>query len=281
MNFHSERATMPTDTVRTARATASRPRRQAPSTDAGDKHEAILRGAIRAFARHGFFNAQVADIARAAGVASGTVYLYFQNKDDLLCSIFDRTMAEAIDEGRRALAAVPDPIGRLDEIARLHLERMGRDRDLAIVFQVELRQSIKFMERFSASRLREYLGIIRELIQEGQRTGVLRDGLKPTDAAKLFFGMLDQMATNWVLSRRRYPLEAEAALVVDLFVNGLAARPLAAKARAGRAARLLTAQGSGLKAQAPGPKAQGSRLTAQGPGPKAQGRRSRVRALEP
>ncbi len=101
---------------------------------------------------------------------------------------------------------------------------MGRDRQLAIVFQVELRQSVKFMERFSSTRVREYLGIIREVIAAGQAGAVFRDGLKPTIAAKMFFGILDQMATNWVLSPRPYPLEAEAALVVDLFVNGMAAR---------------------------------------------------------
>ena len=216
---------IPANTPRSPRVARAGKGRVEPRGDARARREAILRAAIRTFARHGFFNAQVADIARAAGIAAGTVYLYFENKDDLLVSIFDRTMDEAIEEGRQALEAVTDPIARLDEIARLHLARVGRDRDLAIVCQVELRQSVKFMERFSATRLREYLGIIRDAISAGQQRGVFRDGLKPTIAAKLFFGMLDEMATNWVLSPRRYPLEAESALVVDLFVNGMASRP--------------------------------------------------------
>jgi TetR/AcrR family transcriptional regulator, fatty acid metabolism regulator protein len=196
--------------------------------DGGDKREAVLRAAIRTFARHGFSNTEAADIARAAGVSQRTVSLHFENKDDLLVAVFDRMMGDAIDEGRTALAAISDPIARLDEIARLHLARVGRDRDLAIVCQVELRQSVKFMERFSTTRLREYLGIIRDAIAAGQQRGVFRDGLKPTVAAKLFFGMLDEMATDWVLSPRRHALEAESALVVDLFVNGLTSKPVAA-----------------------------------------------------
>ncbi len=201
-----------------SRQSSVRPRR------VGNKGEAILRAAIETFARHGFFNAQVADVARAAGVAAGTVYLYFRNKDDLLVSIFDRTMADWIEKGREALAGLDDPVSCLDEIARSHLERMGRDRELAVVFQVELRQSVKFMEQFSSTRLRDYLGIIRDVITNGQERGLFRDGLKPTLAAKLFFGMLDELTTNWVLTPRRYPLEADAAHVVDLFVNGLASR---------------------------------------------------------
>ena len=92
------------------------------------------------------------------------------------------------------------------------------------MFQVELRQSTKFMERFSSTLLRDYLGLIRDAIADGQATGVFRADINPTLAAKMFFGALDEMATNWILSRRRYSLEADADAVVDLFVNGVRAR---------------------------------------------------------
>lgn len=219
----------PTASARVARGVSGRSRRvRPPSGTANGKWEAILRAAIRTFARRGFFNAQVADVARDAGVAAGTVYLYFAGKDDLLVSIFDRTMAEWIEQGRQVLAQIGDPIAQLAAIGRLHLERMGRDRDLAVVFQVELRQSVKFMERFSSTRLREYLGIIRDVVAAGQGQGLLDDRVKATIAAKVFFGMLDELVTNWVLSHRRYALEADAELVVDLFVNGLAPRAVGA-----------------------------------------------------
>jgi len=201
-----------------------------PQAASSDKRDAILRAATQVFARNGFFQSQVADVARAAGVAAGTVYLYFRSKDDLLASLFERTMTEAIAEGRSVLEGVDDPRERLSRIANLHLDRLGRDRDLAVVFQVELRQSTKFMERFSSSYLRDYLGLIRETIAEGQAAGVFRNNINPTVAAKVFFGALDEMATNWMLSRRRYSLAAEAAVVVDLFVNGV-----------GRSARAKTA----------------------------------------
>jgi TetR/AcrR family fatty acid metabolism transcriptional regulator len=196
-----------------------------PTGAKADKHDAILRAATRVFARHGFFNAQVADVAREAGVAAGTVYLYFSSKDDLLASIFERTMRTAIDEGRAALTDVTDAIARLRAIARLHLERLGRDRDLAIVFQVELRQSTKHMERFSSTLLREYLGIIRGVIADGQLSGAFRPELNATAAAKILFGALDEMATNWMLSKRRYALAADADAVIDVLFGGLCVPP--------------------------------------------------------
>ena len=186
-----------------------------------DKREAILRAATSVFAEKGYFNSKVADIARAAGVADGTVYLYFKNKDDVLHSIFDRAMDEFIAEGRRELASIERPEDRLRRIAELHLERLGADRDMAIVFQVELRGSIKFMQEFSAAGFAEYLDIIRATIEDGQKSGVFRVDLKPIVCAKMLYGALDEMVTNWILSNRSYPLEPMAGEVLKVFFGGL------------------------------------------------------------
>jgi TetR/AcrR family fatty acid metabolism transcriptional regulator len=199
-------------------------RKSRPEPLPGPKRDAILRAAIDVFAERGYFNAQVADVARVAGVAAGTVYLYFRSKEDLLISIFERSMRAALSEVRDGEADRDDPVDRLRRFARLHLGRLGRDRKLAVVFQVELRQSTKFMERFSSTLLREYLGLIRSAIADGQAAGAFRTDINPTVAAKMFFGALDEMATNWILSRRRYSLESDADAVVDLFVNGARAR---------------------------------------------------------
>src|SRR5688572_4680011 len=171
-----------------------------------DKREAILRAAIKVFAGYGYFNSKVSDIAREAGIADGTVYLYFKSKDEILHSIFDRAMAEFIAEGRQELASIAGPAARLTRIAELHLEKLGADRDLAVVFQVELRGSTKFMQEFSAAGFGEYLDIIRRTIADGQAAGDFRGDIKPVIAAKIFYGALDEMVTNWVLSEKPYPL---------------------------------------------------------------------------
>ena len=190
-----------------------------------DKREAILRAATRVFAEGGYFNSKVADIARVAGVADGTVYLYFKSKEDILHSIFERNTSEAIIEGREELRKIADPREKLRRIARHHLERLGSDRDLAVVFQVELRGSTKFMEAFSAAGLAAYLGLIREVFEEGQREGLFRADLNAKLVAKILFGALDEMATNWILSKRRYKLAPMADEVLDIFLNGVSARP--------------------------------------------------------
>lgn len=190
----------------------------------GDKREAILRAAIETFARSGYFNSKVADIARAAGVADGTVYLYFKSKEEILHSIFDRGVAAAIAECRAQIEDTNDPREKLRTIARVHLEQLGADRDLAVVFQVELRGSTKFMEEFSAAGFSEYLQLIREAFEEGQRAGLFRAELNAKIVAKIMFGALDEMATNWILSGRRYKLAPMVDPVLDIFFDGVNAK---------------------------------------------------------
>jgi TetR/AcrR family fatty acid metabolism transcriptional regulator len=189
-----------------------------------DKREAILRAAIKVFAGKGYFNSKVADIASEAGIADGTVYLYFKSKDEILHSIFDRAMADFIEDGKREIAEIVSPADRLRRVAELHLERLGADRDMAIVLQVELRGSTKFMREFSAAGFAEYLDIIKRTIEDGQKQGLFRDDIKPIVAAKILYGALDEMVTNWILSKRSYPLAPMAEEVLKLFFGGVLAK---------------------------------------------------------
>ncbi len=185
------------------------------------KYEAILRAAAQVFARSGYFNAKVSDVARTAGVADGTVYLYFKNKDDLLTSIFSWAMGEFISRARSELEESADPREKLRRFARLHFLLLEQERDIAIVFQIELRQSTKFMEQFSTTYLAQYLQMLREIIEEGQRRGIFRKRLNSKVVAKFLFGALDEMATNWVLSHKNHSLTAMVEPVLDIFLNGV------------------------------------------------------------
>lgn len=185
------------------------------------KSEAILRAAAKVFARSGYFNAKVSEVAKTAGVADGTVYLYFKNKDDLLTSIFNWAMEEFIASARKEMAEAADPREKLRRFALLHFTLFERERDIAIVFQIELRHSTKFMEQFSTTYLAEYLEILREIIEEGQLTGVFRKQLNSKVVAKFLFGVMDEMATNWVLSHKNHSLTAMVEPVLDIFFNGV------------------------------------------------------------
>jgi TetR/AcrR family fatty acid metabolism transcriptional regulator len=190
-----------------------------------DKRQKILQAAVKVFARKGYFGARVSEIARRAGVADGTIYLYFRNKEDILVCLFDEVMLEHLRRARKELRSVQGAPARLRVIAEHHLGLLGNNRDLAVVFQVELRQSTKFMERFTASWLQDYFQALSDVIEQGQKEGSLRADLPRKMAAKAFFGTLDEMVTSWILSRKDYDLGELAGPVVDLFLRGAAASP--------------------------------------------------------
>jgi TetR/AcrR family fatty acid metabolism transcriptional regulator len=153
-------------------------------------------------------------------VADGTIYLYFRNKEDILVSLFDDVMREHLQQARAEVEAQARAPARLRAVAEHHLRTLGANRELAIVFQVELRQSTKFMERFTASWLRDYFGLVGDIFEQGRREGDFRADLSIKVASKAFFGALDEMVTSWILGGKDYDLAGLAAPVVDLLLRG-------------------------------------------------------------
>ena len=193
-----------------------------PETFKGtSKRERILRAAVDVFAQSGYFNAKVSEIAKSAGVADGTIYLYFDGKEDLLITIFREHTRNFLQSLEKQLATVSRPEDRIRTAIRHHLETLGRDRSLAVVSQVELRHSLKFMSLFSQEEVADYLNLLRKIVEQGQADGVFRRTLHPQLVAKAVFGVLDEMVTSWILSEKDYDLPAQAEQISDLILTGL------------------------------------------------------------
>ena len=186
-----------------------------------EKFQRILDAAVAVFAEKGFFSSRVSDIADRADVADGTVYLYFKSKDEILMTAINTAFDAFMSLARTELKKLSDPGERLRRLAFLHLDAMGSNRNMAVVFQMELRQSTRFLSEFSHHHMIEYLGLVREAILEGQATGLFRQEMSDKFAANCFFGALDEMVTSWVLSEHEYKLSNVADVVVDIFLNGM------------------------------------------------------------
>jgi TetR/AcrR family fatty acid metabolism transcriptional regulator len=186
-----------------------------------EKYQRILEAAVAVFADKGFFNSRIADIADRADVADGTVYLYFKNKDEILMTAINTAFDAFMRNTRTEVEKLPSPAERLRRLAFLHLDALGSNRNLAVVFQMELRQSTRFLSEFSHHHMVEYLGLVRAAIGDGQASGVFRRDMSDKIAANCFFGALDEMVTSWVLSGHEYRLSNVTDSVVDIFLNGM------------------------------------------------------------
>src|SRR5215471_19265437 len=171
-----------------------------------DKPQQIIDAAIRVFARNGYYNSRVSDIAREAGIASGTIYLYFKTKDEILVTLFREKMAEWVETVRGEIAAEPDPVAKLRRLVALHFSVLESSPDLAEVVQVERRQGHKFFRGASAHEVSAYFALIQSILEEGMAAGQIRGDVSAKIATKMLFGAMDQMATSWVLGKRGYRL---------------------------------------------------------------------------
>lgn len=187
-----------------------------------EKYQRIISAATRIFARKGFFHAKISDIAREAQVADGTIYLYFENKDDILISLFEEQMKRVLKGMKEELKDVKDPLKKLEKFALYHLRLVKNNKDIAEIIQVELRQSSKFMKEYKNDQFIEYLNLIGDIIRDGQEKNVFRKDIVPGIAKRAFFGALDEMSRFWVLSsRKKYDIETAARQISDYFLRGL------------------------------------------------------------
>jgi TetR/AcrR family fatty acid metabolism transcriptional regulator len=187
-----------------------------------DKFNRIIQAAFKIFARKGFYNAKIAEIAREAQVADGTIYLYFQNKDDILINLFEVKMDLILQDMREKLDLERDPLKKIEIFALQHLKMMENSKELAEVIQVEMRQSSKFIKEYKNEKFSEYLRIISDIVQQGQAKGVFRSEIIPGIAKRAFFGALDEMSRYWVLSsRKKYDVETAAKEISRLFLEGM------------------------------------------------------------
>src|SRR5690242_9445115 len=159
---------------------------------AGDKRERILSAAERIFARHGFFAAKVSDVAKEAGVADGTIYLYFKSKDDLLIALFERRMLELTEALQGAIAG-KQPREQLRAFIRMYLQKVHDEPSAAEVLTIELRQSSKFMKEYENPAFADFLRMLGGIIAAAQAAGQVTSSIPAHVAARMIFGLLDEL----------------------------------------------------------------------------------------
>ena len=187
---------------------------------------AILDAAERVFARRGFVETKVAEIAREAGMAAGTLYNYFDSKDAIYQSICEVRGAEALDE-TRAIAQSPGPalerLQRLIEWVLGHIESHADQFQMHLAMRAVAEWEMKHVHGEAAlANYVEHLSIIEGLCAEAQKAGALRKDVTAADLATTLAGITNGFIHSWLLSRSRDRLSARASLVHDLFCKGAA-----------------------------------------------------------
>jgi len=199
------------------------PKKTASPRRSGDKRARILEAAVKVFARNGFHATRVSEVAKAAGVADGTIYLYFDSKESLLVSLFEDRVEKLLAFMKEELPKKPDEPARLRAVIDMQLGLLEGERDLAEVITVIIRQSTRLLKEFAAPRFAAYLDAIARIVAEGQAAGAFRQDVSPHVAARAVFGALDGITLTWALGRAEAgALQRAAGQLADILLRGLA-----------------------------------------------------------
>jgi len=204
-----------------------------------ERQQEILEAAVRAFSRQGYHNCTVAQVAREAGVADGTIYLYFQSKEDLLVSAFRHVLERLFERLDRELEGIRDPVARLRRLVEMHLELMEGDPDVASFLQFQLRQPEASVRTAIAGPLGEYARRIEAVLEEGKTTDQVRTDVGTRVLRRLVFGAVDETVSAWLLRPDRGSLAPKAGPLLDVLLNGIRGRATAPGPEAPGAPRQL------------------------------------------
>jgi TetR/AcrR family fatty acid metabolism transcriptional regulator len=193
---------------------------------AENKHSKIISAATKVFAKKGFFTARISDIAKEAKVADGTIYLYFNNKYDILLSVFEEEVGKIVEKTNKLLSNEDDPKKMLEIYTIQHLMAMKKNKNLAEVIQIELRQTNKVIRDYRNTKFSQYIGIIANIIKKGQKAGIYKSDIKPDIAKRVYFGALDEVSRVWNASLETHYTEEEIAdQVLGMFLAGILQKP--------------------------------------------------------
>ncbi|PKR84255.1 TetR/AcrR family transcriptional regulator [Heyndrickxia camelliae] len=185
------------------------------------KYKQIIDAAVIVIAENGYHQAQVSKIAKQAGVADGTIYLYFKNKEDILISLFQEKMGSFTEKIRKGIAGKESAAEKLLVMVESHFSILSEDHNMAVVTQLELRQSNKDLRLKINDVLKGYFQLVDEILLYGMETGEFDPNLDRRVARQMIFGTVDELVTTWVMNEEKYDLVALAPSVHRLLIKAL------------------------------------------------------------
>jgi TetR/AcrR family transcriptional regulator, fatty acid metabolism regulator protein len=190
-------------------------------TKSNDKYHRILEAAVKVFADQGFYESTIAQIAREAGVADGTIYLYFKNKDDILVQFFEFKTKQVFDRFQKIVKKGDNAVEKLTQLIRRHLKEFEKDQNMAVVYQAETRRNSPLVKEQIRQMSKMYLDIVAEIVEQGQMEGCFRKDLYLGLVKRYILGAVEEVINTWIRSGGKYDLVAMADPLVDLLIRGI------------------------------------------------------------
>jgi TetR/AcrR family fatty acid metabolism transcriptional regulator len=186
-----------------------------------EKYHQILEAAVKVFAEQGFNHSTVAQVAKQAGVADGTIYLYFKNKDDILIQFYEYKTRLVFERFRQAVKKGRTAEQKLLNLVRTHLAEFQKDINMAIVYQAEIHQHRRLAQDVIKEMSKMYREIISEVVEIGQQQGQIRRNLYVGLVMRFIIGAVDEVINAWIHARGSYDLVSMADPLVELFISGI------------------------------------------------------------
>lgn len=185
------------------------------------RRQQIIQAAAEVFGTRSFQNSAISEIAQKAGVAEGTLYQYFKNKEDLFFSIPAQKTEEFCEEFNLHLQGIDDGLSRVRKLIWYYLYFFKMNPAYARILMLEMRVSKSFIKSETYDRIKAFTDRVLEIIKEGQAEGSIRSSADPYVIRELILGVLEHRVTRWLLKEEKYDLVERYDEVCDVILSGI------------------------------------------------------------
>jgi len=185
------------------------------------RRESIIQAAIEVFSKKGFQAAGISEIAQRAGVADGTIYQYFKNKEDLFFSIPIEKTKEFRSQVELHLEGISGALNKIRKFVWYFLYFFKTNPEYGRLLMLEMRVSKSFVKTETYDFLKQSVSSVLDIIAEGQKEGVIRTDVDVYLLRHLILGVLEHMVSRWLLKEAKYDLIEHHQEVSRILIDGL------------------------------------------------------------
>ncbi len=186
-----------------------------------ERRQSIIQAAIEVFSKNNFPNSTISEIAQKANVAEGTIYQYFENKEDLFFSIPVEKSKEFSRELELHLQGINGAFNKISKFIWYYLYFFKKNPEYARTLMLEMRVSKNFVKTKAYQSFKPFTNQVLEIIREGQQERIIRDDVNIYILRQLILGILEHMVTRWLLKGERYDLLEHCDEVNKLIIHGM------------------------------------------------------------
>ncbi len=186
------------------------------------KKDHIAKVSTQLFAERGYANTTIEMIARESGYAVGTIYLYYDSKEEILATILTEFVEQFIDSNAEELESIEEPVDRFRTVVKFYLTVAEENPERAWDLSTELRRVIRADSAMYKGEMLKLLSPLSDSLFNLMDKGFIKDDINLEQLTMMIHGLIETLTLLWNTDKDAFMLADKFSDVADMVLYGMA-----------------------------------------------------------